>query len=299
MRATGTREQRRGILAAVALLALVASACSSDPEPPPPISANIDSYAALGDSYSAGAGISPVADSACYRSEANYGSLAAKELGVADYKDVTCGGATTSDMVRSQDSSGEVINAPQFGAITKETDLVTIGIGLNDSGLSIQLLYVCLPQLNLDANCKQYLALPESAIDDAIDQVVDQVKVVLKQIRKRAPKAQVVLVGYPRMLPDQGKCLDRLALTGKSATRLKHTLHEVNERYLTIAKDEGAHYVDMYTPSAGHDVCSTEPWVNGETDGGASGAPLHPTPAFERAVSERIVALVNDAQKAE
>jgi hypothetical protein len=50
----------------------------------------------------------------------------------------------------------------------------------------------------------------------------------------------------------------------------------------------------MYAPSEGHDVCSADPWVNGVADGGADGAALHPTRAEQRAVADRIVALLEE-----
>jgi lysophospholipase L1-like esterase len=290
MAMTATRAPlRRGVLLVV--LALAVAGCGKEQQPPP-APPSIGSYVAMGDSYSAGPEISPIADAACYRSGANYASLVEQDVTVSGFEDVTCGGATNDDLVESQTHNGETINAPQLDAVNSGTDLVTIGIGLNDSGLSIQLLYVCLPQLNLAKECTQYLHTPDSAIDQALDHVVAQTKASLQAIRKRAPRATVVLVGYPRMLPDKGSCPDALALSGKSATRLKHTLKTVNDDYRRIAAETGVKYVDTYTASAGHDVCSDSPWVNGAHDGGANGAPLHPTPAYQRAVADRIEALL-------
>lgn len=282
--------RRRGVLLVVAL-ALLATACGTKTIPPPP-TLKIAGYSALGDSYAAGAGISPVANADCYRSGANYASLIASDVTVTDFQDVTCGGATTSNLLQSQTRSGQIINSPQLDAVNKNTSLVTLGIGLNDTGLSIELIYVCLPQLGLKTECARYLHTPDSVLRAAIDHVVSQTKLALEAIRKKAPKATIVLVGYPHALPDKGSCTDILPLTGKAATRLRNTLAEVNIRYQQIAKDEGVDYLDMYAASEGHDMCSDTPWVNGAHDGGANGAPLHPTPAFEREVANRIEALV-------
>lgn len=274
--------------------ALLLSACGTQEQPPPPAS-TVTRMVSLGDSYAAGPGISPVADPVCFRSAANYAALAAEELGVLDREDVTCGGATTANLVRSQEHDGGAINQPQLSAVDASTDLVTLGIGLNDSGLSVTLLYVCLPALNQQEACQKYLATPDRVLHKALAQVVRQVRLSLTSIKERAPKATVILVGYPHMLPDQGACPDKLPLDGKSATRLRWVLRQVNADYRKVAADLGVSYLDMYTASAGHDVCSTSPWVNGVKNGGANGAPLHPTPAFERAVAERIVAVARGA----
>lgn len=282
--------RRRGTLL-VAMVALLAAGCGTKEQPEPPATSTIKRMVALGDSYAAGPGISPVADPICYRSAANYASLAADELGVGDFEDVTCGGATTANLVKSQEKDGGAINQPQLSAVDASTDLVTIGLGLNDSGLSVTLLYVCLPVLNQAKACEKYLATPDSVLHKALDQVVSQVRLSLQSIKERAPKATVILVGYPHMLPDKGRCPDLLPLDGKSAARLRWVLEDVNTDYKKVAADLGVEYLDMYTASAGHDVCSKEPWVNGVHDAGAKGAPLHPTPAFERAVADRIVAI--------
>jgi hypothetical protein len=274
--------------------ALLLAACGTKEQPAPP-DAHITRMVALGDSYAAGPGISPVADPVCFRSAANYASLASQELGVVDFEDVSCGGATTANLVNSQEHDGGPINQPQLSAVDASTDLVTLGIGLNDSGLSVTLLYVCLPALNQAEACRKYLRTPDSVLHRALDQVVSQVRLSLRSIKERAPQAKVILVGYPHMLPDTGACPDRLPLDGKSAERLRWVLRQVNEDYRKVARELGVNYLDMYTASAGHDVCSTSPWVNGVKNGGANGAPLHPTPAFERAVSERIVAIARGA----
>lgn len=284
---------RRGALLAAAFVLLL-TGCGTE-EQPAPKSSGITRMVALGDSYAAGPGISPVADQVCYRSAANYAALAADELGVGDFEDVTCGGATTANLVKGQEKDGQVINPAQLSAVTAPTELVTIGMGLNDSGLSVTLLYICLPALNQAEACAKYLDTPDSVLHRALDQVVNQVRLSLESIKERAPQAKVILVGYPHMLPERGSCPDRLPLDGKSATRLRWVLEEVNADYRKVAADLGVTYLDMYTASTGHDVCSASPWVNGVRDAGTKGAPLHPTPAFERAVADRIVAVARGA----
>jgi len=285
-------QRRRVHLVALTLALMALSACGGNEQEPPPRPTDIDSYTALGDSYAAGAGLSPVVDAGCNRTSANYGSLVADDLAITDYKDATCGGATTSDLVKSQTSKGAVLNAPQLASVTSGTDLVTIGMGLNNSGISVQAQYICLPQLNLTKECAAYLDQPDSIITDSVDLVATAMKTSLEAIRKKAPNAMVILVGYPHALPDTGQCPDILNLTGKAADRLRQTLEETNKAYQKIAGETGVTYLDMYSASQGHDMCSRRAWVNGDKNGGSRGAALHPTPSFQRAVADRIVQLV-------
>ncbi len=290
-----TRRRARTPLAVILLstIALLAAGCGKEEAAPP--SGPVKQYAALGDSYAAGPGIPPVEDAGCYRSGANYGSLVADDLNIPDYADATCGGASSKDLLTGQvTQAGDRINDAQLDAVTKDTDLVTLGIGLNEGGFSVQVMYICLPEINQAAACQAYLNRPDSDLKKALEVIGDRVAGSIKAIRKKAPSARVVLVGYPRMLPVEGECPDVIPLTGKAADRLKQTSLLTSEIFKVVAEHENADYIDMYTPSVGHDACSKDPWVNGIENKSTTGegAALHPTPTFMREVADRIDALV-------
>src|SRR4051794_29640186 len=79
-------------------------------------------YVALGDSDSSGAGIPPVADARCARSKMNYPSLVAKAMHYSSFDDVTCGGATTTDLVEDR-TLGDSSLEPQLDAVGRATRL--------------------------------------------------------------------------------------------------------------------------------------------------------------------------------
>ena len=98
-------------------------------------------YVALGDSYSAASGVlppDPAAPFNCIRSTANYPHLIAAAIG-AELTDVTCGGADTSDYFTPQYDNVP----PQLDAVTADTDLITMTIGGNDSGVFIDSIVQC------------------------------------------------------------------------------------------------------------------------------------------------------------
>jgi lysophospholipase L1-like esterase len=247
-------------------------------------------YVAMGDSYSSGAGIAPVTDAACSRSSANYASLVARDLDYASFSDVTCGGAATTDLRRAQPGTG---NGPQLDPLGPRTRLVTLTLGLNDDNVSYALLYSCLSWSGPpSAQCQQLIAAPEAAAQAEIAGLAARVESALRLIRSRAPRARVVLVGYPRILPDSGDCPARLPLAQAMEVRLRETMHRIGDDWRRAAERTGADYVDAWTMSNGHEVCSDDPWVNGATSVPGGAAPLHPLGSFHRAIADAIVKLV-------
>jgi lysophospholipase L1-like esterase len=283
------RPLRRGLQPAVATLAglgILLSGCGSSGTP----SATIGAYVALGDSYSSGAGIAPVRNAACSRSGRNYASLVAERMHAASFIDATCGGAMTTDLTGVQAHTG---NAPQLDSLDRRTRLVTLTIGLNDDNLSYDLLFACVAASGtIPAPCAQVLAVPQGTVDSVVLKVAGRVAAALRLIHERAPRARVVLVGYPRILPDSGDCPDRLPLAPAMEPRLRAVMKQIDDGWRRAAAAVGVDYVDTWAMSRGHDVCSSDPWVNGASDAAGEAAPLHPFPAFHRAVADAIVELL-------
>lgn len=284
MRAPG-----RAVATAAALLsafALVLGGCGSSGGS----SARPGAYVALGDSYSSGAGIDPVDDASCNRSGRNYASLVARRLHVASFTDATCGGAQTTDLLRPQANTD---NGAQLEALDRRTRLVTLTLGLNDDNLSYDLLAACVAASGRPSErCREVLALPQRELDAVVLKVAGRVGAALRLVRKQAPRARIVLVGYPRILPDAGRCPDRLPLVPAMEPRLRDTMRKIDDGWRRAAAAVGADYVDTWRMSRGHDVCSSDPWVNGASNAPGEAAPLHPFPAFHRAVADAIVGLL-------
>jgi lysophospholipase L1-like esterase len=281
------RRRRRGLAAlAVVITMLVLTACGGDGEP----TAKGAVYAALGDSDAAGAGIAPVSDRACARSKVNYGSLVAAQLKYTSFKDVSCGGATTTDLTRPQVGTS---NEPQLDAVGRRTRLVTISIGLNDKKVASALFYACMSPSGVASDwCRLVLGTTEAQTRTGLAQAASRLSQALRAIRKKAPDATVILVGYPRFLPDSGDCPDRVPFVSDMEPRVREALAAVNELWKQVATKEGAEYVDTYALTKGHDVCSADPWINGATDVPGKAAAMHPFAAFHRAVADAIVSLL-------
>lgn len=289
---TPRRTATRAAAAALVVATLLGLAACGKGNPDKGIG-EITSYVALGDSYTSGVGLAPVSDAVCNRSSLNYPSLVAARLDVGQFADVSCAGASSENLFTSQKTpTGS--NEPQLAAVLADTDLVTIGLGLNDHALSVRLLYPCL-EVNgeVGPNCDLYLQQPDSVFDTAIDTMAGSVKADLDDIREKAPEARIVLVGYPRLLPDDATCRTEVPVTDAAAVRIRYAMEKVNEAMAQAAKKAKVDYVDMYTPSAGHDACSGDDrWVNGQNVEAGKAQAYHPFAAYHEAVAAKLVTLL-------
>lgn len=259
-------------------------------------------YVALGDSYTSGAGMAPITDPPCRRSSINYPTLVDKALKIKKFADRSCAGARLANLAVQQAYKDPrtftlvQVNTPQLNALGKDTKLVTIGMGLNDQAISTGLLLVCITPSAPEPSevCQNYLKQPQSDIEAQVRSVAANLKTALETIHEKAPNARIVLVGYPRVAPDSGSCPDRLPVPEAQLTRLRETMKFVNQVWGETAQQAGALYVDMYTPSKGHDVCSDDPWVNGYLPVLGKAQGLHPLPEYPKAVAAEIVKVLDE-----
>jgi lysophospholipase L1-like esterase len=255
--------------------------------------ADVAEYVAMGDSYSAGPFI-PSTDLAggCLRSDHNYPSLLARRLAVRTFVDVTCSGASTRDLSHFQRTYGDTRLPPQMKALTRRTDLVTLGIGGNDLNLFSTLIRTCIRLAAADPTgspCARELATRGPDLAAATRTISDRVAAALRGVRARAPRATVLLVGYLRLVPEVGTCRALPLATGDYAEgrRISAVLDRALRR---AAKRAGVRFADMYTASRGHDVCSERPWVNGRVTDRTRALAYHPLAAGMRADADRVLA---------
>ena len=248
-------------------------------------------YVALGDSYTAAPLVGETVDEGCLRSDRNYPALVAERLG-ATLTDVSCSGADTTSLVGVQRTLQGESAQPQFDALQEDTALVTIGIGGNDFGVFSRLI-----------GCSQYreqdpdgspcsTALGPDGVSDFradLDKLGPRLESVVAGVRDRSPEAEVVVVGYPQIVPPDGTCSDRLPL----ATGDYRFVGELNQRLVRVqqraAEAAGATYVDVYAASDGHDICSDEPWINGPESTEGVGLAFHPLEAEQQAVADLVL----------
>ncbi|MBP2338961.1 lysophospholipase L1-like esterase [Saccharothrix coeruleofusca] len=227
------------ILASAALAAFAALVTTV------PAEAAAANYVALGDSYSSGTGTgSYYSDSgSCKRSPYAYPALWAAAHAPASFQFVACSGARTGDVL-----------ANQVGALSASTSLVTISIGGNDAGFS-DVITTC--TLSSDSACVSRVEQAKTYATTTLPGLLDN---VYAQIRTRAPSAQVVVLGYPRLYQVPGSCSVGLSNTKRSAINsAADTLHTVISGR---ASAKSFTYRDVRGAFTGHEICSSDWWLN-------------------------------------
>lgn len=237
-------------------------------------------YVALGDSYAAGPGVPTLIGNplGCGRSSGDYPARVQAVAHYARFRDVTCSGATTGDMSRSQVTRAGS-NPPQLDALTRDTTLVTLTIGGNDIGFT-DILAHCLPPTtgnHAAAACRaHYTASGDDILAARIAAVAAKVTTVGKQVRLRAPTATLLIVGYPTLLPAQVACPE-VPLGAGDLAYVQGVSRALNTMLHGVADHLGALYVDTATASVGHDVCAAPGtrWIEGRRPVSPA-APYHP-----------------------
>ena len=246
-------------------------------------------YVSLGDSYTSGPLIPQQVDANCARSDHNYPSLVAAARKVTAFRDVSCSGATTENMWKSQGTNG-----PQLDAVQKDTDLVTVQIGGNDVGFS-SIIATCarLSSQDLSGNpCQRYYGA--SGVDQLtvdIAETAPKIDRVLRAVHARAPHARVLVVGYPDLLPDDGSgCYPSVPFAAKDFPYLRDTGKRLNLMLRLVAAWNHARYVDTYGPTIGHDMCKApaDRWIE-PLQPASPAAPAHPNAKGEEAMAGAVL----------
>jgi lysophospholipase L1-like esterase len=271
------------LIAAVGLVAVGLTGCA------PP-----KSYVALGDSYTAGPVI-PVQQTnplGCLRSDHNYPHLVAPSLNLPAFRDVSCSGATTTDMTQSQSVTPGPNPPPQLNALDSNTAAVSLTIGGNDIGFT-SIAEDCSSLVNSGTPCQdKYVVNGDDTITDRINTTAPKVAAVLQGIRNRAPHAKIFLLGYLDILPDSGiGCYPQMPITDGDVPYLRDKEKQLNTMLRGVAVANGGVYVDTYTLSIGRDACQlpTVRWVEPVVPINPA-APIHPNGAGMQATANILLA---------
>jgi lysophospholipase L1-like esterase len=278
-----TRRLTVAVVAAILAVVVVAQSAAAAPL----------RYVALGDSYSAASGVLPPDLSAplpCLRSTRNYPHAIAARTG-AQLTDVTCGAAETSHFFDSQYPGV----APQLEALKKDTQLVTMTIGGNDSGVFINAILSCgaagLLSLGQGSPCKDAYG---SSFEDTIRTTTYPALVqALTAVRAKAPAAKVAILGYPWIMPASGSCFTRMPVAKGDVPYVRGIQATLNDAVRRAAAATGSTYVNMNAASEGHDACQPigVRWVEPVLQG-TNPVIVHPNALGESEMAARTIAVL-------
>jgi lysophospholipase L1-like esterase len=233
--------------------------------------------AALGDSYSSGEGNPPYEESAgrCDRSPQAWPLLAAADLRWT-VTNFACSGAQTTDVVNPYKDQPAQVDA--LAALRPRPDVVTITIGGNDAGFA-RVLVAC-----FSTDCVSTGTV--AAADDTILTVLpEQLADTYGAVEAAAPRAKLVVVGYPRLFPAHRSDVTGCAwLTNRERRALNHAADLLNGVIARQAWLAGARYVDVSRTLEGHELCTSDSWLVPLPASGAA----HPTAKGQKAIADRV-----------
>lgn len=250
-------------------------------------------YVAFGDSNSTGSGLDgtntvPGSPPLCHRTQYSYPAFVAASLGFSDFASATCSAAGIREFTESQplyngSPTPAAYAPPQFDTLNGSETLVSITIGANDSGYGTYA-GACLENTNPSATpCTDtYVSNGINAlVESARNGITNRLGAAIDQIHARSPNAEVWVIGYARMTPvDVSNCPGKIGISSGDAPTFNAWQVAINDFARAETEAHDAYYVDVFTPSEGHDGCQTNAstrWSNPGPAATTSGWYLHPT----------------------
>jgi lysophospholipase L1-like esterase len=247
----------------------------------PAIGQHIGRYVALGDSYSAGEGLSPYLGGAgdppagdnCHRSPLAYSQLLAIHTATGNFR--ACSGAVASEVFDFGQYPGKF--GPQVvpGLLGPDVGLVTLTVGGNDMHFS-DVLQFC----GETPDCLQPTAIfhpgrpnshePGLPAAQPLQPWADQMIAVLRRrldalfsrLRAAAPNARIVVFGYPRLLPvghvprQFDSCDDILAAFDQHERAfLAERQDQLNQSIFAATKAARIEFIDPTHDFSSHEAC--------------------------------------------
>lgn len=248
---TKVRRRHSALAAAVATVAMAVGLTALPAEAAPPV-ADVD-YVAVGDSYTAGTGASTfIPDFPCDQSPGGYVDLVNNADPVSLADNVACHGAQLT--IRAEgvvpSVSDQIATLSDEKNLSKDTELVSLTAGANDIGVN-NALAACVGQDT--SGCPTAVLAAQAKLPVVASDLVH----TLSAIHRAAPRARIVVLGYPMLFdpnaaPDSESAADQ-TLVNQGTVALNYTLAAsvatANALYRTNAQ-----YVDVTARFAGHAV---------------------------------------------
>jgi hypothetical protein len=173
--------------------------------------------------------------------------------------DAACAGAGVQYMTSAQQTNLGT-SPPQLNALASDDSVVMLTLSGDDLGFW-STLDTCMELSVTDlfgSPCERHFT--SGGTDQLAARVIaetEKITTVLAAIRASAPRAQVLVVGYPDLFPQRGGCWPAVPITNGDIAYLRSTELLLNAMLAGDARAAGATFVDTYTPTIGHDFCQS------------------------------------------
>jgi hypothetical protein len=239
----------------------------------------------------------------CHRNGQAYPNLIAQTLQARQSLFVACSGAVTANIGATEtDDNAPWVQWPESpvnvaGGNTQlkdlrsfshdrlgggDPDVITVGIGGNDAGFS-KLIHHCIAVWTGD--CKDGTEWADEALSTINGEVFDHLVDTFTTLRHDFPGSTLLAFGYPTVIDPGASCGAKIGFLDGNETRFLGgtVLDAINADVADAAAQAGAYYIDISRVTDGHDVCASDPWINGIVGLGAVES-LHPNLAAHAAI---------------
>lgn len=246
-------------------------------------------YAALGDSVAAGVGLLHDTDtSACNRTAQAYPRQLADTQGY-QLQTFACSGATLAAGVAGPQDVNKLQAAPQIQQLfgQQRPDIITLTVGANDVGWS-RFIGSCYA-----TNCNQPAAT--AAFSQQLIPVEAAYKQALQSIIDHYPNStpRLVVTDYYHVYPAAASnCGDTAGVDPGEQQWVRQQVMLLNDTIHRAASGFGDKVSFVQIDFTGHELCSSNPWVQGINDK----TPFHPTADGQAAIAKQLVAAIKQAK---
>lgn len=234
-------------------------------------------YAALGDSVAAGSGLTNSL-APCHQTTDAYGYTVSIATSLPIHHLACIGAKVDEGLYDTQERDGYVLPAQIDQAfVSGAPSLITMTIGANDTRWTqfIRQCYYITCGHDVDtARYAVYLADLKLELNVAMAKI--------HSLSSGTPP-QVIVTGYYQPFSSTA-CSDTANLTMKEVSWLTSRTASLNR---TISSTVNKYSFANYAPVsfAGHELCSSDPWVQGPADS----LPFHPTAAGQQAIATAVI----------
>lgn len=259
------REYRRGwrLLVTVLLSACVTTLVmtTASPAQAAPVRYTGGPYIAMGDSRASGAfySLNPAYFNGCKRSTLNYPRYVAMMTLPRHFVDTSCSGAQSVHLYRQPQHTPGGTKPIQLNSVPRDAQLITVSIGGNDMQWMAVLNQCKISRPFTDRRCRHSARL-ENEVRTRIQRMEDRVTPALRAIRKKAPRAQIIVVGLGGFIGNNG-CWPLVPLSDPDARWMRQVFNRANDALARATRKVEGTFVDANRGSAGHDACNVvNPW---------------------------------------
>lgn len=261
-------------------------------------------YVALGDSYTAGTGAGepvrpPGVD--CWQSGRGYVEVVGKTGRVDLVKNAACHGAVLSpdsffydDDLYTPTVQEQIQALVASGALSSDTDLVSITAGANDLGFAYVLGVCAFSAVNVCDSAVDQATSPPSL--EALRWALTQ---TYASIGAYAPNARIAVLGYPLLFDPVNPLAPILV---ENQVRMNDATVQVNATIEAAVESADyvrgvdAQYIDVTDEFAGHGAFSSDPWLQLSPTNFAADYNFHPNKEGHRAYASALLEAVKPAQ---